>query len=240
MILPSRCAFTGEVVDSQGLITAEAWAGLSFISSPYCHNCGRPFEFSPVGAVSGEEGLHCASCLADPPEFSRARSALAYDDASSGFILAFKHGDRTDHVVTMLPWLRVAGTDLWPDTDLVVPVPLHRWRLWRRRYNQAALMGRAAAAAAGKAFMVDALVRMRATPSQGHLKADERQKNVKSAFAVPPERLPVLQGKRILLVDDVYTTGSTVRECARVLRSAGAADVFVLTLARVVRPERGA
>lgn len=220
------------------MVAAEAWTKLSFISHPNCHNCGLPFDFAPSGSLSGGEDMRCASCLVDPPEFSKARAAIVYDDASRDFILAFKHGDRTEHVVTMLPWLKTAGADLWADTDLIVPVPLHRWRLWRRRYNQAALMGRAVANMNGKAFMVDALDRTRPTPSQGHLKADERRKNVKSAFSVHPKRRSALQGKNVLLIDDVYTTGSTVRECARVLREAGAKDVFVLTLARVVRASR--
>lgn len=237
-ILPPRCAFTGNLVDSQGMIAAEAWGKLSFISRPNCHNCGVPFDFSPTTQQSGEEDMRCASCLIDSPEFSRARAAIAYDDASRDFVLAFKHGDRTEHVVTMLPWLKAAGADLWADTDVVVPVPLHRWRLWRRRYNQSALIGRAVAKMNDKAFIVDALDRTRSTPSQGHLKADERRKNVKSAFAVHPKRQSAIQGKNILIVDDVYTTGSTVRECARVLREAGAKDVFVLTLARVVRAQR--
>lgn len=246
-ILPPRCAFTGNLVDSQGMIAAEAWGTLSFISQPNCHNCGVPFDFAPHGPLSGgrdggidgtEDKMRCAACLADPPEFSRARSAIAYDDASRDFILAFKHGDKTEHVVTMLPWLKTAGADLWADADVVVPVPLHRWRLWQRRYNQAALIGAAVARMMGKDFIVDALERTRATPTQGHLKADERRKNVKSAFSVHPKRQEVIRGKTILLVDDVYTTGSTVRECARVLLAAGVKDVFVLTLARVVRPSR--
>lgn len=237
-VLPPRCAFTGNLVDSQGMVAAEAWGKLYFISQPSCHNCGLPFDFAPAGSLSGGDDMRCAACLIDPPEFSKARAAIAYDDSSRDFVLAFKHGDRTEHVVTMLPWLKTAGADLWADTDVVVPVPLHRWRLWRRRYNQAALMGRAVAKEAGKQLIVDALGRTRSTPSQGHMRADERRKNVKSAFSVHPKRCSALHGKNVLLIDDVYTTGSTVRECARVLREAGAKDVFVLTLARVVRASR--
>lgn len=214
----------------------EAWATLSFISFPYCKNCGAPFEFAPLS--NDEKNLSCASCLTDPPEFSMARSALGYDDASRDFILGFKHGDQTHAVVTMVPWLRAAGTDFWGRADMIVPVPLHRWRLLRRRYNQAALMAKAMGKAMQKPVIVDALNRIRATPTQGHLKADERRRNVKSAFAVNVKRRAVLQGKSIVLIDDVYTTGSTVKECARVLLDGGAKEVFVLTLARVVRPEK--
>lgn len=233
-ILPPRCAFTGNLVDSQGMIAPEAWAGLSFISAPNCHNCGLPFEFAPTAGAL----MQCAACLTEAPEFSMARAALAYDEASRGFILGFKHGDQTESVVTMVPWLKAAGADFWERADVIVPVPLHRWRLLRRRYNQAALMGRAMARAMEKGFVADALHRTRATPSQGHLKADARKKNVSKAFAVNEKRAGVLKGKNVVLIDDVYTTGATVRECTRVLLAGGAGEVFVLTLARVVKPER--
>lgn len=233
-ILPPRCAFTGNLVDSQGMIASEAWAGLRFISFPYCYDCGAPFEFAPIAGAD----MKCAGCLSDPPEFSRARSALAYDDASRSFILGFKHGDQTHSVVTMVPWLKAAGADLWESADIIVPVPLHRWRLLRRRYNQAALMGGVMAKAAGKPMIADALLRTRSTPSQGHLKPDERRKNVSKAFVVNPKRAGKIAGKTIILIDDVYTTGATVRECAKALLASGAKEVFVLTLARVIKSSR--
>ncbi len=233
-ILPPRCAFTGNLVDSQGMIAPEAWGKLSFISFPYCYSCGAPFEFSQQAG----EKLNSPGCLADPPEFTMARAALAYDDASRGFILGFKHGDQTESVVTMAPWLKAAGADFWEKADVIVPVPLHRWRLLRRRYNQAALMGRVITKVTGKPMIADALTRTRSTPSQGHLKAGERRANVSKAFAVHPKRKQALAGKNIVLIDDVYTTGSTVRECAKALLAKGAKEVFVLTLARVVKAER--
>ncbi len=232
-VLPPRCPFTGEIVDSQGTVSPEAWAKLSFITSPQCHACGFPFEFA-VPAGSGE--TLCAACLAERPEYSKARAALVYNDASRDFILGFKHGDQIHAVVSMMPWLKQAGVDILPDTDLIVPVPLHRWRLLRRRYNQAAIIGRAVAKETGKAFMADALLRTRATPTQGHLKAKERAENVRKAFSLHPKRN--VAGKKVLLIDDVYTTGATVRECVKVLKKAGATEVFVLTLARVVKAGR--
>lgn len=232
-ILPPRCPFTGEIVDSQGMISPQAWGQLSFITKPQCHACGFPFEFAvPAGAI---ETL-CAPCLAERPEYSKARSALLYNDASRDFILGFKHGDQIHSVVAMIPWLKQAGADILPDADMVVPVPLHRWRLLRRRYNQAAVIGRAIAKDTGKIFVADALLRTRATPTQGHLKAQARAENVRKAFCVHPKR--IVSGKKIILVDDVYTTGATVRECVKVLKKAGAADVSVLTLARVVKAGR--
>lgn len=232
-VLPPRCPFTGEIVDSQGTISPAAWAELSFITAPQCHACGFPFEFAlPAGA---SEAL-CAICLADRPEYARARAALVYNDASRDFILGFKHGDQMHSVVAMMPWLKQAGADILPGADAIVPVPLHRWRLLRRRYNQAAVIGGALAKEAGKAFMPDALVRMRATPTQGHLKAKERAENVKRAFILHPKRS--VAGKNIVLIDDVYTTGATVRECVKVLMKGGAKSVNVLTLARVVKSGR--
>lgn len=167
-----------------------------------------------------------------------ARSALVYNDASRDFILGFKHGDRTHAVVPMIPWLKNAGVDLWGEVELIVPVPLHRWRLLGRRYNQAALMGYALAKDIGVPFIPDALLRTRPTQSQGRMKAHEREKNVKKAFSLHPKRKDKMKDRNILLIDDVFTTGSTVKECVRVLLEGGAASVSILTLARVVRPGR--
>ncbi|PZQ46070.1 MAG: hypothetical protein DI551_05900 [Micavibrio aeruginosavorus] len=234
-VLPPRCPFTGRIVDLQGTVSAEAWKDLSFIDAPYCHNCGFPFEFVMTGS---DAEASCAGCLQEKPPFSRARAALAYNDASRSFILGFKHGDQLQYVVAMIPWLRRAGADLFGRADVIVPVPLHRWRLLRRRYNQAALIGKFLAKDRGMAFSPDALIRRKATPSQGHLNARQRQENVRSAFALHPKRGGEIAGKTVLLVDDVYTTGSTASECAKALLKGGAKEVFVLTVARVVKAQR--
>ena len=234
-VLPPRCPFTGEIVDSQGMVAPEAWKNLTFIAAPYCHACGFPFDFA---VSSGQGEVLCPSCHADRPPYGRARSAIAYDDASRDFILGFKHGDRTEAVVSMIPWLRAAGADLWDGADLLVPVPLHRLRLLRRRYNQAALIAQKIGKDRGIPCLVDALIRRKATPSQGHLTASERQKNVRHAFSVNGKCQQKIIGKKIILVDDVYTTGATVSECVSILLRAGAASVDVLTLARVVKPSR--
>ena len=237
LILPPRCAFNGEIFDSPGTVSPKAWATLSFITAPCCDACGFPFAFSTPDEQSGK--MFCGPCLKDRPNFTRARAALVYDDTSRDFILGFKHGDRTQNVVTMLPWLKQAGADILADADLLIPVPLHRWRLLKRRYNQAALMAAALGRSSRKKFIVDGLLRVRATPTQGHLNAGERRQNVRKAFIVHPKRASRIQGKNILLIDDVYTTGATVRECAAALLATGAARVDVLTLARVVRASHG-
>lgn len=233
MILPPRCPITGDAVDLEGTVSPEAWRKLAFISAPYCDCCGFPFVFAQSGEVAD---MLCAACLKDRPDYTSARAAIAYDDASRDFILGFKHGDQTQSVVAMVPWLKQAGGDLWERADVILPVPLHRWRLLRRRYNQSGLIAKIMARETGRLYLPDALIRVRATPTQGHLRAKARQDNVRKAFAIGKNAGEKLRGKNIILIDDVYTTGATVRECAKVLKKAGAASVHVITLARVVRP----
>ncbi len=228
MILPPRCVVSGNIVETQGMISPKAWAELDFIATPLCECCGFPFDFE----VDGE--ALCTACLAYPPRFESARAALKYNDASRHIILGFKHADKTHLVKTFVPWLMRVGEEMVAEGDVIVPVPLHRWRLIGRRYNQAALIGQALAQETGVAHIPDAMTRVRATASQGHLSAKERHKNVKSAFAVHERHVVAIKGKTVILVDDVYTTGATAKECTKVLLKAGAAKVHVLALARVV------
>ena len=162
---------------------------------------------------------------------------MRYDDASRNPILALKRADRLDLVPAFARWLGRAGRELLTEADIIMPVPLHRWRLWQRRFNQSALLAVALGKLAGKPVDCLALVRGRSTPSQGEMaSAGARRRNVQGAFQVEETRSAMLQGKAILLIDDVLTTGSTVEACTRALKRAGAAKVLVLTLARVVRP----
>lgn len=225
-VLPARCVMTGEPVERQGMLSPRIWGALNFIASPQCECCGVPFEFDMQAAL-------CANCLDYPPEFDTARSALRYDDESRGLILGFKHGDQTLSVKAFMPWMIAAGADMLGACDLIVPVPLHYWRLVSRRYNQSALIADELAHKTGKPAAIELLKRTRATPPQGYLKARERRKNVRKAFAVNPD--VDITGKNIVLIDDVLTSGSTVNECTKVLKKAGAARVDVLTLARVVK-----
>lgn len=228
-VLPPRCVITGEPVEAQGMIAPAAWADLDFVAAPFCETCGFPFDFEV------DNGSLCATCLENPPDYETARAALKYNDASRGLILGFKHADKTHAVLAFTPWLKRTGADMLAQGHYIVPVPLHRWRLIARRYNQSALIAQALAKDTGIPVMLDALVRVRATQSQGHLKAKERFKNVKKAFDVNPRAVEKIKGKTIILVDDVYTTGATVGECTKVLLKHGAARVHVLTLARVAR-----
>lgn len=228
LLLPPRCAACGTIVDAQGSFCARCWAGLPFITAPMCASCGLPFE------TPQPEGTQCAACLAAPPRFI-ARSALAYEGPAREVVLRLKHGDRPHLAADMTGHLRRAAGEL-PDDALIVPVPLHRWRLWKRGYNQAAELAKALAAATGKPLLVDALVRRRATASSQGLNPSQRRRNLAGAIGVREAARPLIAGRCIVLVDDVLTTGATADACARHLLRARAASVRLLTLARVVRP----
>ena len=234
-VLPPRCIVSGEIVDRQGMLSSAAWGDLNFIADPQCHRCGFPFDFDTGGT---KEGNVCAACQKTPPLYNKARSALIYDDASRDIILAYKHADQTQSVPSFVPWLKRAGESVLKDADFLVPVPLHRWRILRRRFNQSSLMAQYLSRETKIPCLLDVLKRTRATATQGHLQADARQKNVKNAFSVNPKYLEAIRNKHIVLVDDVYTTGATITECTKTLLKAGAASVDVLTLARVVKPQR--
>lgn len=230
MVLPPRCLSCGGLVDTAHALCAECWPKISFITEPLCAACGTPFEFEVAA------GTVCGVCASSERPFGRARAAIAYDDGSRGLILSFKHGDRTDATPAFAPWMAQAGRELLDGADLLVPVPLHWTRLFMRRYNQAALLAQAIGRLAGVKFAPDLLVRRKRTPSLAHSGASARAKIVGGAFVVPPKRRAQAEGRRIVIIDDVFTTGSTVGACARALARSGARAVDVLTLARVVRP----
>lgn len=175
--------------------------------------------------------------MASPPPFVSARAAVKYDDGSRPLVLRFKHADQTQAVRVFLPWLRRVAAPALQQADIIVPVPLHPFRLLRRRYNQAALLAQALGRETGIMYGSDILRRHRATPSQGHMGYKARLKNVRGAFSVRPNRLPQVKGKTILLIDDVITTGATINECCLALQKAGAAAVHVAAIARVVRSD---
>jgi len=207
------------------------WRQITFFEEPMCACCGLPFEIVP-----GVDSL-CASCLADPPAFDSARAAMAYDDGSRHAILALKRADRLEFARLFALWLKHAGRFMLEEADVIVPVPLHRWRLWARRYNQSAILAQRLSQLSGKGFDPFVLIRTRSTPSQGQMpSAKARVRNVRGAFKVPPGRISLIAGRRVLLVDDVLTTGATIQACARALKRAGAEKVLVLTIARVARP----
>jgi len=227
VLFPPRCLKCGGSVARSGALCSACWSGITFIAPPFCATCGLPFDYD-----AGPDAL-CGPCSAEAPPFDRARAVFVYDDDSRDLVLTFKHADRTQAAPAFAEWLARAGDDLLAEAELIAPVPLHRRRLFARRYNQSGLLARNLARQAPGRFAPDLLVRRRATPYQRRMNAAARRRNVRGAFTV---RLPAaVEGRRVLLIDDVYTTGATVAECTRTLTRAGAKAVDVLTLARVVR-----
>lgn len=206
-----------------GGFTAEGWSKIRFLDGPVCDGCGQPFEFDP--------GARCAACLKKPRAFDAARAACLYDEASRGPILQLKHADRLDLAPMFARWISRSAAALIEEADAIAPVPLHPLRLLRRRYNQAAEIARPLAGMTGTPYLPDALVRRRATATQGGKSGSGRKRNVAGAFDVPDPRR--VEGLRILLIDDVLTTGATAEGCARALKAAGAARVDLAVVARV-------
>ncbi len=228
-LLPPVCPITKEIVDAPGALSASAWAGLEFISDPVCVACGYPF------AYAGFLNQLCGACEAKRPKITRTRSALIYNEVSRALILALKHGGHTDGVDRFAGWMASVGDEMLGDGILIVPVPLHRRRRMKRRFNQSALLGRALAKAQSMQFHPQLLKRARHTPTQAGRNAKARRRNVAGAFCVPSKMIPVVKGAHILLIDDVRTTGATLGSCARPLLAAGCKQVDALTLARIVK-----
>jgi ComF family protein len=233
-VFPPQCPVCAALVQEHAQLCPSCWSQVRFIAAPLCACCGVPLEFD-----AGPDTL-CLQCLADRPAFDRARAVMLYDAFSRGLVLKFKHGDRLDPAPAFARWMARAGREILEGADLIAPVPLHWSRLLARRYNQSAILARHIALAGGPVFVPDLLRRIRRTPSQGALSRRERARNMRGAFAVTARYAALLAGRRVVLVDDVLTSGATAGQCARALRQAGAARVDVLTLARVALPDQPA
>lgn len=231
LALPRLCAACREPVEGQGLCPT-CWSKLSFITRPYCERLGVPFVYDPGPGVLSMEAI------ADPPAYHRARAAVRFDEISRALVHALKYGDRLDLAPMMGRWLANSGRDVLADADALVPVPLHWRRRWARRFNQSAVLAAAVSGASGVPTEATALKRVKATVQQVGLSRAERAANVQGAFRVPPEGKAAVVGRRLVLVDDVLTSGATIEGCARALLRAGAANVDVLVFARVADPVR--
>lgn len=228
--LPPRCLRCGKILKENTGLCAQCIDEINFITAPYCRKCGHPFEF----LQDGPEGLLCGHCLKGRHSpFRYSRSAFAYDDASKNLILNFKFHDKTENAKLLAQMMWVAGRDIFAaGVDVIMPVPLHYTRLLKRRFNQSALLGKELSKLSGIGCDSLSLIRHKKTRPQVELSGMERQRNVRDVFSVkhPDE----VKGKRVLLIDDVLTTGATLKECARALHRAGAKSVDTLTAGRVI------
>jgi ComF family protein len=229
--LPPRCPGCGTVTEAPHRFCLACWTALDFLGEPCCVRCALPFDYA-TGA-----GAQCARCLAQPPAFDRLRAAVAYGEISRGVALKLKYAGRPGVAETMARFM-ARHLDAPPDA-LLAPVPLHRWRIWKRGYNQSALIAAALARGGDRALRLDLVERVKATPTLRGLGPAERRDAVRGAFRVVPRHRPALKGRAVILVDDVYASGATANACAAVLRRAGAARIDVLCWARVVKPEQG-
>jgi ComF family protein len=225
--LPTLCVACREPVDGDG-VCATCWAKLSFIAPPFCPRLGIPFVYDPG------PGMLSMEAIADPPAYTRARAAVRYDDVARTLVHALKYQDRTDLAPAMGRWMARAGRELLADADVLVPVPLHWKRGWSRRYNQSGALARVIERQTGVKLSSEALRRVRPTQQQIGLSRKERASNVQGAFKVAADRQSLIHGRRVVLIDDVLTSGATVDACARALLRAKAASVDVLVFARVV------
>ncbi|WP_425330044.1 ComF family protein [Terrirubrum flagellatum] len=227
LLWPPVCAHCRAATSIPDGLCARCWSRLALIERPYCERLGTPFALDIGGKLLSPEAI------ANPPVFDRARAVARYDDIARSLTHRQKYGDQLHLAVTMGTMMAAAGRELLAEADAILPIPLHRFRLWTRRYNQAALLARMVAKSSGKSLLLDALIRVRRTRPQVGLTRAERAANLAGAFKVPADRRPAVEGRRLLLIDDVLTTGATVSAAARALRRAGAAGVDVLTFARV-------
>jgi len=225
--LPTLCVACRDPVEGEG-VCADCWAKMSFIAPPFCPRLGIPFVYDPGPDMLSMEAI------SNPPAYARARAAVRYDDVARTLVHALKYQDRTDLAPAMGRWMARAGKELLDEADVLVPVPLHWRRGWSRRYNQSGVLARVIERETGVSVAADGLRRIRPTEQQIGLSRTERASNVQGAFKVASDRQSAIQGRRVVLIDDVLTSGATVDACARALLRAKAAAVDVLVFARVV------
>ena len=224
--LPLRCAGCGTIVDQVHDFCPDCWKSIDFLGSSGCVSCGLPLEATDAG--------QCAACLSHPPRIARTRAAVAYDDIPKAIAIRLKYGRKVALARTMARFMAPLIEVDEEEERLLVPVPLHRWRLWNRGFNQSALIAGQLARRLGIASDPAALVRTRSTPPLKGMSVSQRRKAVRGAFSVA--RPEAVAGKTVVLVDDVLTTGSTAEACARALGRAGAKRIELVAWARVIRP----
>ncbi|MDZ7588068.1 MAG: ComF family protein [Parasphingorhabdus sp.] len=228
--LPPRCPLCGDIVQNADSFCLACWRGLDFIGPPWCAGCGKPFAYErPADSL-------CGGCIADPPVHDGVRAAVRYDENSRKLAIALKYSGRLGNARLIAQQLRRFLTDV-PVDAVIVPVPLHRWRLWSRGFNQSVLIGKELAQLGGLEFLPDLLRRVVRTPQLRGMRRKERIKTLRKAIALAPFAQSMLAGRTVILVDDVYTSGATAAACATALRRGGAAKILVFCWARVLDEE---
>lgn len=227
VLFPPKCLLCHAFIPEVGACCADCWQHIDFNSHPCCAICSYPFEYD-----MGEDAL-CATCISHPPPYQKARAVFRYNDHSKTLIHNFKYKDRVHAAPYFAKWMVRSSSELLKNADMLVPVPLHRYRLMRRYYNQSALLANELGKLCAIPVAPQLLIRTKHTAPQHRLTDSQRQKNVHGAFKLHP-RFDNIAGKKILLIDDVMTTGSTLNACSRILTKAGA-EVTLLTLARTIK-----
>lgn len=231
-LLPPRCICCGKINSDDNGLCAECFNKITFIAKPYCQKCGMPF--TQTSAIN--KNMLCPECLSQKKSvFRMARAAVKYDAFSKKSILALKFMDKTENAHIFAKWLKLAGGDIWQQgADILIPVPLHYTRLLKRRYNQSALLAQELGKLTGIKADISSLIKYKATkPQSSFAHRNARAENIKGAFKV--KNPANIKGKRVVLIDDVFTTGATAKECAKTLRKAGALSVDILTIAKVYK-----
>jgi ComF family protein len=228
LLFPPTCGGCRRIVSQPGTLCGACWQGLRFLERPWCEILGVPFSHD-MGA-----GIVSADAIANPPPFDRARAAVAHSGVAKQMVHQLKYADRTDLAPWMAAWMVRAGQELLGDADLIVPVPLHRRRFLSRRFNQSAELARSVARLSRRRYDPTIVSRVKPTQQQVGLGARQRQDNVRGAFKVDVEAEIDVAGRKLVVVDDVYTTGATVAAVSKALRKAGAVRIDVLTFSRVL------
>jgi ComF family protein len=231
-LLPPNCLACDAPVDADGQFCLPCFRQANFVSAPFCTQCGVPLPYAAAANAAGK----CGTCEADPPAFTTARAALRYDELTKKLILPFKYADRVEAGRGLAVLMSRPGAELLAAADLLVPVPLHKSRLRHRRYNQSVLLAAALSRTAKIPLSRDALIRLKPTLPLAGMGLEARRAELADCIAIRPSRAPLLPGKNLLLIDDVMTSGTTANACAMVLLAAGAAEVNILTAARVADP----
>jgi ComF family protein len=232
LVTPILCLSCGMPVGEPSSLCVTCWGRLKPIEEPVCDALGTPFAYDQG------EGALSAAALSDPPVWDRSRAAVLFEDESAKLVHALKYRDSPEAGLLMARMMARAGRRLTAQADVIIPVPLHRFRLWKRRFNQSALLAQRISGLSGTPWRPDVLIRGRPTRAQVGLDEAARRKNVRNAFSVRPDLLAAVAGKSVLLIDDVRTTGATAEACAQALRTAGARQVNLLTFALVQLPSK--